>query len=91
MAEAIDAKINHLVRGAPLIAKGWKDKTIESYDSKWAKFLTFCDEDNHDPFQASEVDAVAYTGWLFCKSKIEPRSIANYNSVINSRHRVPGL
>lgn len=91
MAEAGSSATENLTKGTELMMAAWEDTTQRSYDAKWQKFIRFCDADHRNAYDVSELDVLAYLGWLFGEGIIGPRSISSYISVINSRYRALGL
>ena len=73
-----------LETGLALLQAGDELSTMRGRQTKFLRFMLFCDEDGRDALQIDECDIIAYLGWLYEEGRVGSGSVAHYISAINT-------
>lgn len=74
-----------------LMQTGLAPKTAQNYDSKLAKFISFCAERGLSPMPATTETVLRYIGYLATEGTVHVDSAQPYLSCINTAHVAVGL
>ena len=71
---------------ANLISNSRRQGTLSNYSSSWAKWASWCSQQQIDPFLAPVKDVVNFLAELFHDKNFEWRTMNNYRSAISAYH-----
>jgi hypothetical protein len=94
---AVFSRTSYSATGADSVAEEFLsvhcsgERTWITRASQWRTWEAFCEDDGRSSFPASEVDVLAYFGYLKMEQSITASSLPQYLSAISRYHELAGL